>query len=100
MLKGVHNILSDISIEVEGIVMIGKAIEMNGIIDKEHHLVLDKSLPVEGPKRVRVIIFLPEDEEIDEAQWLRAASSNQAFGFLKDPQEDIYTLSDGKPFNE
>ena len=36
-----------------------------------------------------------EDGEIDEHEWLRAATSNPAFDFLKDPEEDIYTLADG-----
>jgi len=33
----------------------------------------------------------------DEMEWLRAATSNPAFDFLKEPEEDIYTLADGKP---
>lgn len=41
-----------------------------------------------------------EDGEIDEREWLRSAASNPAFDFLKDPEEDIYTLADGKPFHD
>jgi hypothetical protein len=41
-----------------------------------------------------------EEGEIDEIEWLRAAATNPAFDFLKDPEEDIYTLEDGKPFND
>ena len=41
-----------------------------------------------------------EAGEIDESEWLRSAASNPAFDLLKDPEEDIYTLADGKPFNE
>ena len=51
-----------------------------------------------------------EDGEIDEMTWLRAAATNPVFDFLKDPEEDIYTLADseavatqgasGKPFND
>ncbi len=44
---------------------------MNRIIDKEHHLILDNNLPVKGPKRVRVIIFLPEDRELMRHSGLR-----------------------------
>jgi hypothetical protein len=47
-----------------------------------------------------VIILVVEETDIDEQEWLRAAASNSAFDFLKDPSEDIYTLSDGKPFND
>ncbi|MEI1373461.1 tetratricopeptide repeat protein [Nostoc sp. UHCC 0926] len=41
-----------------------------------------------------------DEEEIDEQEWLKAAASNPVFDFLKDPEEDIYTLADGKPFND
>ncbi len=36
----------------------------------------------------------------EENEWLRAAAHNPAFAFLKEPLEDIYTLSDGKPFQD
>ena len=39
-------------------------------------------------------------EEIDEDEWLHAAATNPVFDFLKDPEEDIYTLADGKQFND
>jgi predicted HTH domain antitoxin len=35
-----------------------------------------------------------EDGEIDESEWLRAAATNPAFDFLKNPEENIYTLAD------
>lgn len=76
-----------------------KAIEMNGTIDKDKHLILDENLPVEGPKRVKVIILMQEEEQISEDEWLKAGASNEVFDFLKDQSEDIYTLEDGKPFN-
>ncbi|MCD4840475.1 MAG: hypothetical protein K8R08_00470 [Methanosarcinales archaeon] len=75
-----------------------KAIETTGTIDAQHHLVLDGVLPITGPTRVRVIILVPEDSDINETEWLQAAAANPAFYFLKDSQEDIYTLSDGRPF--
>ena len=75
-----------------------KAIETAGTIDIQRQLVLDKPLPVVGPIRVRIIILLPEDVNIDEIEWLRAAAANPAFDFLKEPEEDIYTLADGRQF--
>jgi hypothetical protein len=75
-----------------------KAIEATGTIDAERRLILDEPLPVSGPTRVRVIILLPEDTEVDEKEWFRAASANPAFDFLKEPEEDIYTTEDGRPF--
>ncbi|MBC7228109.1 MAG: hypothetical protein H5T61_12925 [Thermoflexales bacterium] len=74
-----------------------RAIETTGVVDVHRRLILDEPLPIWGPKRVRVIILLPE-EDISEEEWLRAAAANPAFEFLKEPQEDIYTLSDGRPF--
>ncbi|MGL5136049.1 MAG: hypothetical protein ACRC78_26245 [Planktothrix sp.] len=31
-------------------------------------------------------------------EWLHAVANNPAFDFLKNPEEDIYTITDGKPF--
>lgn len=77
-----------------------KAIEATGTVDEQGQLYLDGPLTLIGPRRVRVIVLLPEeaDIDIDEREWLQAAASNPAFDFLKDPIEDIYTLIDGKPF--
>jgi uncharacterized protein (DUF433 family) len=49
-------------------------------------------------KAVRVSHLLPEESDIDEAEWLQAAAANPSLDFLKDPEEDIYMLSDGRPF--
>lgn len=76
-----------------------KAIETTGFIDSEHHLLLDESLPINGPTRVRVIILMPDGADINEEEWLLAAGKGPSFDFLKDSGEDIYTLEDGKPFH-
>jgi len=39
-----------------------------------------------------------EEAAVYEMEWLRAAAVNPAFDFLKEPEEDIYTLADGRPF--
>ena len=77
-----------------------KAIETTGTIDAQHRLLLDEPLHVPGPTRVRVIILLPEGSDIDDKEWLYAAASNPAFDFLKEPEEDIYTSEDGRPFHD
>lgn len=86
-----------------------RAIEISGTVDEQHRLHLDEDVPISGPSRVRVIILVPDtahDErraepgDMEETAWLRAAASNPAFDFLDDPQEDIYTLSDGRPFHD
>lgn len=37
-------------------------------------------------------------QEMTEQEWLSVVSRNEAYQFLADPAEDIYTLVDGKPF--
>ncbi|HKZ82668.1 MAG TPA: hypothetical protein VJ793_03315 [Anaerolineae bacterium] len=76
------------------------AIETTGMIDEHRQLTLDGDLPVTGPMRVRVIVLYPLAGESDEAEWLHAAAQNPAFNYLKEPAEDIYTASDGKPFDD
>ena len=79
---------------------ISKALEVTGTIDEQRQLHLDAPLPLIGPSRVRIIILIPEETDINEADWLRSAAANPAFEFLKEPEEDIYTLADGKPFHD
>ena len=75
------------------------AIEMSGTIDEHRQLTLDGMLPVSGPIRVRVIVLYPRTDDWDEAEWLHAAARNPAFESLHEPEEDIYSLADGKPFH-
>jgi hypothetical protein len=79
------------------------AIEMTGTIDENHQLKLDGTLPFTGPKRVRVIVLSSQTEiadDLSEMEWLKASLNNPVFEYLRDPEEDIYTISDGKPFYE
>jgi len=43
---------------------------------------------------------LAKADDFDETLWLKAAATNPAFDFLNDPEEDIYTLADGKPLQD
>ena len=82
------------------------AIELTGTVDEQHRLTLDDELPISGPKRVRVIVLYRQHGETgdagdaDESEWLAAAARNPAFKYLHDPSEDIYSLADGKPFDD
>ena len=76
------------------------AIETTGTISAQQQIHLDNPLPISVPKRVRLIVLYPLDDEIDEADWLRAAARNPVFESLKESAEDIYTVSDGKPFHD
>ncbi len=77
-----------------------RAIEVTGEIDDQQQLHLDAPLPVTGPSRFHVIILITEPTDVDESEWLRNAVNNSAFDFLNEPEEDIYTLTDGKPFHK
>jgi len=77
-----------------------RALEVTGMVDEQGQLHLDEPLRVTGPGRVRVILLFPDAEDINESEWLSAASRNPAFDFLKEPEEDIYTLADGRPFHD
>ena len=75
-----------------------RTIETTGRIDEGCRLLLDEAVPIEDRANVRVLIFLPEDTDIDEKEWLAAASKNSSYDFLKNSDEDIYTINDGSPF--
>ncbi len=62
-----------------------QAFEASGHIDKYGKLKISSDLPLDEP---------------EEALWLKAVSKNPVFDFLKAPEEDIYSLTDGKPFND
>lgn len=76
------------------------AIEVTGVVDEKHQLRLDELLPISGPQRVRVIVLYPLSQEYDENEWRYSAARNPAFADLASPEEDIYSLADGKPFND
>ncbi|MBN1591846.1 MAG: hypothetical protein JW941_01195 [Candidatus Coatesbacteria bacterium] len=75
-----------------------RTIEATGTVDDRRQLHLDGPLPMAGPGRVRVLVIFEDEDEFPENEWLKAASSSPAFDFLNDPEEDIYTQNDGKPF--
>jgi hypothetical protein len=78
-----------------------KTVESLGRIDRERHVLLDTPLPPGINGRVRVIILVEDEaDDVTEQQWLRAAVANGGFEFLDSPGEDLYTLADGKPFDD
>jgi hypothetical protein len=76
------------------------AIETTGTINAQQQIQLDNPLPISVPKRVRLIVLYPLDDEVDELDWLHTAAQNPVFESLKESAEDIYTVSDGKPFHD
>ena len=71
-----------------------KAIEITGSIDEQGNVELDQPLTATKATRFRGILLFPE---LDEAQeWSLAALKTSAINLLNDPEEDIYTLEDGR----
>ena len=75
------------------------AIETTGTIEQSGRITIDETFSVSAPTSVRVIVLFPETEDFSESEWRQAATTNEAFNFLNDPEEDIYSLTDGKPLN-
>lgn len=76
------------------------AIETTGKIEQNGRIVIDEIFSVNAPVSVKVIVLFPENEELSENEWMRAAAINEAFDFLNDSDEDIYSLADGKPLDK
>ncbi len=76
------------------------AIETTGTIEQSGKITIDETFLVNAPTSVRVIVLFPESEDVSESEWLQAASKNEVFDFLNAPVEDIYSLMDGKPFDQ
>ena len=73
-----------------------KAIELIGDIDKHHQLRAE--VPKELPAgQVRLIVLLPEEDEVG-AAWAQGVAKEWS-AELADPRQDIYTLEDGQPLD-
>lgn len=77
-----------------------KALEKSRTTQSQCQLILDEPLHISFPNQACVIILFPEEDDIDEKEWHRAAASNPVFGFLEEKEEDIYSLNDGGLLNE
>ncbi|MGR3219631.1 MAG: hypothetical protein ACUZ8H_07420 [Candidatus Anammoxibacter sp.] len=88
-------------VKVKGLIMGSRmdAIETIGPVEDQTHLALDEPMQIADKSKVRVIILPPDETDISEKEWLKAAYNNPAFDFLKDNEEDIYSISDGTKFS-
>jgi len=78
-----------------------RAIETTGAFDKAGWLHFDEPLKEAVSQAVRMILLSDADDgEISEQAWLRATSRNPAFGFLNNPEKDLYTAEDEMSFEE
>ncbi|MDH4200026.1 MAG: hypothetical protein OEV66_06555 [Spirochaetia bacterium] len=46
------------------------------------------------------LVVIQDDEEVSEEEWLSAIAKSDLYDDLKHPEEDIYTVNDGKPYYE
>ena len=64
------------------------------------HIVLDEPCNLLANANL-IVTVLPSSPDADlEEAWLRAASASEAFGFLAETAEDVYTAADGEPFRD
>jgi hypothetical protein len=75
------------------------SIETTGTITGNHSIIVDEDLPFNASSRVKVIVLFDEgvSDDIDEKEWASFLSHNEAFEFLADQGEDIYSIEDGEP---
>ncbi len=71
---------------------------VSGVIEESNRLLLDDPIALKSNTRVSIYI-VPEDDDVSEIEWMRWLAANPAYDFLKDEEEDIYTLTDGKPID-
>ena len=76
-----------------------KALELSGFLDEKGILKLDNPLKIIN-QRVKIILLIPEKDDINDSVWLQAISLNSAFNFLHDKGEDIYSITDGEPIRD
>ncbi|MFW5774277.1 MAG: hypothetical protein ACOCWD_06310 [Tangfeifania sp.] len=78
-----------------------KALEVKTKTDNNGHLKVDIPLNLKN-KDVRLLILMNENNDIveDEKLWLYSVKNNPSFDFLNDPEEDVYSLNDGKPISD
>ena len=69
-------------------------------IEIREHLFFPAELVIPANQKVKLIILIPEVEDIEEEEWLSAIQNNEAFDFLHDPEEDIYSIEDGRPIEK
>jgi len=76
-----------------------RAIEINTMTDKNGHLKINYPIN-KKESNVRLIILVDDSNDDDDKLWMKAVTSNPAFDFLNEPTENIYSLTDGEPFND
>ncbi|TDK41498.1 hypothetical protein [Algoriphagus formosus] len=72
-----------------------KAIEIKAVTNSDGSISLELT-GLKGGISIRVLI-LSEEDELDEKNYLKFISNNPSLDFLNEPEENVYTIKDGKP---
>ena len=64
-----------------------------------HQIILDEPYDLPPHASLIVTVLSVPNEGDSEREWLASAIKSDAFAFLADDAEDIYTLADGEPFH-
>ena len=75
-----------------------RTIELIAVVDEQHRLSAEVLADVK-PGTVKILVALPTDEEVEGGWWAQAISEIWTADW-SDPNEDIYTLEDGKPSHD
>ncbi len=62
-------------------------------------IVLDEPFDLPINAHLLVTLLPAPDQDVQEDTWLKAVVRSDAFSFLADDAEDIYTAADGEPFD-
>lgn len=74
-----------------------EAIEKMVQFDEDGNILL--KLGKHFSKKSAKVVVLIKSDEVNEKEWLTIAMKGTAYDFLKDASEDIYTMEDGKAYN-
>ncbi len=70
---------------------------MDFLLEKEVKNKRGKNMKKTG---IEVLDITDYQGDISEEEWLYVASRSSVYDFLKDDEEDIYSINDGKPFTD
>jgi hypothetical protein len=65
---------------------------------RREHIILDEPYELPANSSLMVTVLPVSLDGNSESGWLRTAKTSDAFAFLANPAEDIYAITDGRPF--
>ena len=75
-----------------------KTIETAGTLSKRGVIKVDDQVNLKYKRKVKLIISLDEDNEIDEKEWIKPVCKNPVIDILNDEIENIYAVNGSKAY--